>query len=106
MFEVIFCTCPDKNSATSIAHKLVKDKVAACVNIIPGIESVYTWQNKLETSQEYLLLIKTTKNAFIKLEAIIKKEHPYECPEIISLPIQQGSSTYLQWLKDNTIFEN
>jgi periplasmic divalent cation tolerance protein len=99
---VILCTCPDNKTAKRIAHKLVGDRLAACVNIIPGIESIYTWQNKIESSQEYLLLIKTNQDTYVKLEAIIKKEHPYECPEIIALPIQDGSQEYLQWL-DKTI---
>lgn len=105
MFMVIFCACPDNKTARTIANKLIESRLAACVNIIPGIESIYTWKNKVETSQEHLLLIKTTKDAYEKLEATIKKNHPYECPEVIALPIQQGIKEYLHWLNETVIVE-
>lgn len=100
MSIVILCSCPNNKTARTIANKLIESRLAACISIIPGIESIYTWKNKIETSQEHLLLIKTTQTAYTKLEAAIKQWHPYECPEIIALPIQQGSPDYLQWLTD------
>ena len=98
MFIAILCTCPDNNTAKELATKLVAAKLAACVNIIPGIESIYIWEEKLETNKEQLLIIKTTQAAYIKVEELIKENHPYTCPEIIALPIESGSKEYLNWV--------
>ena len=97
-YQIILCTCPDKNTAENIARLLVKDRLAACVNILPGITSVYTWQKQIETSQEHLLLIKANKTAYQAIAAAIKKQHPYEIPEIIAVPIENGLPEYLHWI--------
>ena len=98
MFTVIFCTYPNSNTAKELATKLVKAKLVACVNIIPGIESIYMWEEKLEHTQEHLLIIKTTKKLYKKVEELIKEHHSYACPEIIAIPIEQGSKEYLAWI--------
>ena len=97
-YQIILCTCPDKNTAENIARLLVKDKLAACVNILPGITSVYTWQKQIETAQEHLLLIKANKTAYQAIAAAIKKQHPYDIPEIIAVPIENGLPEYLHWI--------
>ena len=101
MFVIIFFSCPDQNSAKKLAHELVEKNLAACVNIIPKIESIYKWQGKIEKGKEILLIIKTKQDLYKKVEEFIIKNHPYDCPEIIMLPIKQGSEEYLRWLEDN-----
>jgi periplasmic divalent cation tolerance protein len=97
-FQIILCTCPDKDTAEKIAHLLVKDKLAACVNILPGLTSIYLWHERLESAQEHLLLIKANKASYPAVEKSIKKHHPYELPEIIAVPIENGSPEYLHWI--------
>ena len=104
-FQVILNTCPDKASAEKIAVSLVKSKLCACVNIVPGIESVYYWQGKIEKSQELLLVIKTTENAYPQIEKHILDIHPNELPEIIAVSIDNGLPDYLSWINDNTNIE-
>lgn len=98
---IVLCTCPDLASAESIANMLVKNGLAACVNMIPGITSVYQWQDKLEKSQEIMLLVKSRSDVFSAVETTILKHHPYELPEIISIPLLNGFSNYLAWIDDN-----
>lgn len=100
-FQIILCTCPQQELATNIAEKLVTENLAACVNIIPRIMSIYRWQGVIEKAPEFLLLIKTSTKHFAAIEDLIKHKHPYEVPEILSLPIVQGSATYLNWLDQN-----
>jgi periplasmic divalent cation tolerance protein len=95
---LVFCTCPDAPSAERLANDLVAEHLAACVNILPGITSIYPWEGKIENSREHLLLIKSRESAYAALEASIRKSHPYELPEIISVPFQQGQSDYLKWI--------
>jgi len=98
MHQIVLCTCPDQQIADHIAEMLVKDKLAACVNILPGIKSVYQWQGVVETAQEHLLLIKSQRHRFAAIETAIKAAHPYQVPEIIAVAIENGSDDYLQWL--------
>jgi periplasmic divalent cation tolerance protein len=98
MHQLILCTCPDQNSAAMLAERLVTDKLAACVNTLPGIRSVYEWQGALETAEEHLLLIKTHSDKFADIEAVIKQCHPYQLPEIIAVAIEHGSADYLKWI--------
>lgn len=98
---IIFCTCPDVASSEKIAGELVEKHLAACVNLIPNITSVYQWQGNLEKSQEFLLVIKTRSKMFESVEKAILGLHPYELPEIISIPLQEGFSNYLSWIDDN-----
>ncbi len=98
-YQIILCTCPDKESAENIARQLINDKIAACINILPGITSIYTWQGNIETDQEHLLLIKTRKDRFQTVEKSIQTCHPYEIPEIIAIPVENGLAEYLQWIE-------
>ncbi|MCW8944927.1 MAG: divalent-cation tolerance protein CutA, partial [Sedimenticola sp.] len=99
---LIYCTCPNRESADRIAGLLVTKRLAACVNITAPIVSVYTWQEKLETAEEYLLLIKTSQSRYSELEQAILSVHPYELPEIIAVPIEQGLPAYLHWIDECT----
>ena len=98
---MLLCTCPDRETAASLAHKILQDSLAACINILPGIESVYRWQGKVEQDTEVLMLIKSLSRAADELERIITQNHPYELPEIITVPIDAGSNDYLQWITNN-----
>lgn len=98
MYQLILCTCPDQISAEKIAKQLVACKLAACVNILPGLSSVYEWQGEIETAQEHLLLIKSLQDRFAAIEIAIKQTHPYQLPEIIAVPIERGSLEYLKWI--------
>jgi periplasmic divalent cation tolerance protein len=98
----ISTTAATKEDAQKIARYLVKQKLAACVQISGPIESTYRWKGKVETAREYLCLIKTREILFNKVEAAIKKLHSYETPEIIAVPIIKGSKEYLSWMDDET----
>ena len=98
MYQIVLCTCPNNIVAQEIASQLVTEKLAACVNIIPEITSVYCWQEKIEQSKETQLIIKTTAEKFSLLSDKINQLHPYDVPEIIALNIQQGDSAYLNWI--------
>jgi periplasmic divalent cation tolerance protein len=98
---VIHCSCPDKKSAEKVAGVLLEHKVAACVNTIPSVVSSYWWKGKIETSSEYLLIIKTQSKFFKLIEGIIQSVHPYEVPEIIELPIVRGHAGYLEWIDES-----
>ena len=95
---LIYCTCPDQAMAERVAEALVADRLAACVNIVPGITSIYRWQGEVQHDSELLLLIKTRSECYPALEARIRELHSYELPEIIAVPIQRGSEPYLAWL--------
>lgn len=100
--QLVFCTCPDTSTAQRLAQELVENYLAACVNILPGLTSVYRWQDKIETAQEQLLIIKTQKECYPQLEAWVRERHPYTVPEIIAVDIQQGLPDYLKWIVENT----
>ncbi|MGQ9843478.1 MAG: divalent-cation tolerance protein CutA [Spirochaetota bacterium] len=99
---VIFCTVPNNEVGLDIANTLVSKQLAACVNIVPGLTSIYTWEGKLCNDQEFLLIIKSKNNLFAHIEEAIKKIHPYKVAEIISLPVISGSNEYLQWIQTVT----
>jgi len=99
----ISTTTETKEQAQKIAQYLVEQKLAACVQINGPIESIYHWKGKVETSYEWLCLIKTQESLFDKIEATIKKLHSYETPEIIAIPIVKGSKEYLNWLDKETL---
>lgn len=96
--ELVFCTCPDRNSAETIAKLLVTNGLAACVNIVPHLTSIYSWQGQIESTEECLLLIKTPKDNYPALESLIHSHHPYDLPEIITVAVQQGLPDYLHWI--------
>jgi periplasmic divalent cation tolerance protein len=97
-YLVIYCTCPDQVVAERIATTLVNERLAACVNIVPRITSIYRWQGDVHRDPELLLVIKSRSDVYPALEARIRALHTYDVPEIIALPIQQGSGDYLAWL--------
>ena len=98
MPHLIYCTCPDMLVAQRIARYLIAEKLVACVNILPGVQSVYEWQGLIETAQEHLLLIKSPQRNYPEIEAAIKSLHPYQLPEIIAVAIERGSDEYLTWI--------
>ena len=95
---IVFCTCSSHAEASKIARSLVSKGAAPCVNIVPAVESVYRWQGEIETSPEILLLIKTTRALFPALREAILQLHSYDTPEIIAVPVADGSPKYLEWL--------
>lgn len=98
MHQLILCTCPDRECAEQIARQLVEQQLAACINILPSITSVYQWQGEIETAQEHLLMIKSHRDRYAALEQKIKSIHPYDVPEIIAFMIERGSTDYLKWI--------
>jgi periplasmic divalent cation tolerance protein len=100
---MVLMTAGSREEAVRLADVLVVARLAACVQILPEIESVYHWQGKVERSPEVLLLAKTTLQNFTELEAMVRSLHSYETPEIIALPITAVSAPYLEWLTSNVI---
>src|SRR5271166_3638836 len=95
---IVLTTISSKDGAEKLAQQLVERRVAACVNIVGPIRSVYRWKEKIEREEEYLLLIKTTTERTVQLQAALKELHPYELPECVELAIDGGSEQYLAWL--------
>lgn len=101
-FRVLFCTTSSLEEATRIAESLVGDHLAACVNIIPSVRSIYWWNNAVSQENEVLMVIKTEVSRVPEIEQCIRKLHSYEVPELISLPIESGLPEYLKWLENTT----
>ncbi len=101
MYQLILCTCPTSVIAQDIAKQLVNEKLAACVNILPNITSVYCWQENVVSETEVQLFIKTKLEYFDLLNERIKQLHPYDTPEVIALNIQQGDHQYLNWINES-----
>lgn len=99
---LVLCTCPDADSAASVARALVSERLAACVSRIPGLTSVYEWQGHIEEDTETLLLIKTTSERFAALRERVIALHPYAVPELIAVDIRDGLPAYLEWLRQTT----
>ena len=100
---LILCTAPGAgDTAAELARGLVEARLAACVNVVPGIRSFYRWQGSLQDDAEMQLLIKTRRSRFAAIEAWLAENHPYDVPEVLALRIEQGSPAYLQWLADQT----
>ena len=99
---VVFLTAANGEEATRLADMLVGAHLAACVQILPEIESVYRWQGKIERSSEVLLIVKTTRGKFDELEREVRALHSYDTPEIIAVPVRAGSAPYLEWLMQAT----
>lgn len=95
---VTLTTCGSEEDAAALARKLVGARLAACVNIVPGIESVYRWQGDIEAGREVLLVIKTSRERFDELAAAIRAESDYELPEVLAVPVLAGSREYLSWI--------
>lgn len=99
---IVFVTAPNKGEAARIAEAIVSERLAACVNIIEGIESIYRWEGKIARDSELLLVIKTTGERYDELERRVKELHSYTTPEVIAYRIERGSADYLNWLRDCT----
>lgn len=99
---LVHCTCPDSESANRLARQMVEPGLAACVNVIPHLTSVYAWEGNIHEDTEVLLLIKTTAKRYHQLERAILESHPYELPEIIAVPIERGLPGYLDWVDQST----
>jgi periplasmic divalent cation tolerance protein len=95
-----FCACPDADAAGRIADALVDERLAACVNLLPGLRSVYRWQGRVERADEVLLLAKTTRERYPALEARVLALHPYELPELLAVEAGAGLPDYLRWVAD------
>jgi periplasmic divalent cation tolerance protein len=100
--QIAFCSCPDAACAERIATALVERRLAACVNLLPGLRSIYRWQGAVEQADEVLLLIKTRAECFPALQAAITELHPYELPELIAVEAAAGAPPYLDWVRAST----
>lgn len=97
-YQLVLCTCPDEEIAINIAENIVAQRVAACVNVLPSVYSIYHWQDNVESAKETMILIKTTQEKYSALEKVIISLHPYEVPEVIALNIDNGLPEYLKWI--------
>lgn len=101
-FLSIYITVPSLPEAKRIAHALVEEKLAACVNILPQCQSVYRWQDKLETAEECILFVKTTKSSYSAVEKRVKDLHSADVPCILAVPIIEGYAPFLEWMSQET----
>jgi len=102
----VLTTCANRQEADALAAALVEPRLAACVNIVEDVWSTYRWRSKVETSQETLVLIKTTADRFDALELAIRERASYELPEVLAVPVHSGSTDYLEWLQASVTPEN
>src|ERR1700722_6979421 len=100
--RIVLSTTGSENEARTIASELFERRLAACVNILPQIESIYRWQGKIESEREWLMFIKTTAERFNAVRDAIRELHSYEVPECIAIEIEDGSPEYLRWLSEST----
>jgi periplasmic divalent cation tolerance protein len=101
--RIVLCTAPSEQVAETLARSLLDERLVACVNIIPGVRSLYRWQGKLEDERELLLVMKTQAARYAELEARIRELHPYELCEVLALDVADGSAPYLAWVLAETI---
>lgn len=99
---VVLCTVPDEQTGQSLGRSLVERQLAACVNVVPGLTSIYRWKGKIEQDKEALLFIKTQPDRFEALSEAIQAEHPYEVPEILALSATAGLEAYCSWVREMT----
>lgn len=95
----VLVTVPSAPIAARIGTALVKERLAACVNVVPGVRSIYVWQGKVCDDRELMLVVKTTRARYPELERRVKSLHPYKVPEVIALPVKRGSAAYLAWVR-------
>lgn len=100
---IVNCTTSSKINAMEICEYLIESKLAACINIVPNVVSVYKWEGKVVEGQEFLMIIKTKESLFKKVEKAITERHEYSLPEIVATPIIKGNKDYLKWLKSETV---
>ncbi len=98
---IVFCTFPDLARAREIGTALVESQLAACVNLVPGVESIYRWEGKVETAAEVLAVFKTTREAWPRFEEKLRALHPYDVPEIVALRPEAVSATYAHWVGES-----
>lgn len=96
---LILVTAPDEETARRLARGLVGERLAACVNLVPGLRSIYRWDEGIEEAAEWLLLVKSTSARYDVVESWIRQHHPYDVPECVAIPIVEGSAPYLEWLR-------
>ena len=99
---VVYINTPNEDEAANIAQALVESRLAACVNIVKNIRSIYSWKGKIEDDAEVLMIVKTRKTLFDKLSNMVINLHSYDVPEVIAIPIIDGSANYLTWLREST----
>ena len=99
-FCVIFVTCQSRKEADSIASSLLNKRLIACANIIPGVESKFWWNGRINSAKEFLVILKAGRSSFKKIENEVRRLHSYEVPEIIAIPIVAGSEEYLKWINE------
>ena len=100
---IVFVTCESKDQAETIAQAVITERLAACVNVLPGIRSCYIWERKLTWSDEVLLLIKTTRGRFDQLQGRVKALHSYAVPEIVGVPIDEAFQRYIDWIDSSVM---
>ena len=98
---VVLTTCAVESDAERMARALVDGRLAACVNVVPGMRSFYHWKGETQSSEEFLLIVKTSRDLFEALRAEMERLHPYELPELLALPVVAGADDYLSWLQSN-----
>jgi len=101
MHIIILITTKDKKEAEKISKLLIKNRLAACVNIVNGVKSLFWWQGKVDQAKEALLIVKSRKEKFAKIAKLVKANHSYDLPEIIAIPIVSGFKPYLNWINDS-----
>ena len=99
---LVLTTLPNSDAAAELAKSVVNEKLAACANVLPAVRSIYRWQGKVQDENEVLVLFKTTQEHFERLKARILELHPYEVPEVLAIPVEQGYQAYLDWLAQET----
>lgn len=99
---LVMTTLPDQDTARSLARRLLEEKLAACINVLPAMTSIYVWKAEVCEDSECLLLIKTQRTCYGRVEALLRAQHPYELPEIIATGITHGLPDYLGWIKEST----
>ena len=99
---LVYCTCPDEAVARRLATGLVEQRLAACVNILPAVRSIYRWQEAVHDDAESLMVIKTAERRYADLEKWLAGHHPYDLPEIIAVPVEKGLEAYLDWVARET----
>jgi len=97
---MVFATCPDTALARQFGQHLVGTGMAACVNVVPGASSIYRWQGEIQEDQEVMMIIKTVHERLAEITAWIQQNHPYDLPEVVAVPVEDGLNGYLQWVKD------
>lgn len=100
-YRIVLITAPNRESGRQIALRLVEEHLVACVNLLPGVTSFYRWEGTLNEDEEVLLICKTRRECFERLQAVVRAIHPYQVPEIIALPLTDGLEAYLRWIDEN-----